>query len=435
MYRIVKTVAVAVLFGLSMHSATAQTADERMYEYVEGKKAADKNDNAKAREWYEKAIAKGNATAMYQLGWLYDNGYHGVAKNEAKARELWSKARETYARAAERGNADGMYGMAILYHRGCGVTKDVDKAIEWYRKAAAKGSAEAMFAMGNLGYSFRDFNRFKADILNWWTQAANKGHVEAMYSLGFFYYEHESEDYVQARKWYTNAANKGHVQAMYRLGRIYYEGNGVSKNFVEARKWFAQAYDKENNESEKYLIRIDEYFADQNAEKVYEYAEGKKAFNRNKYDKIEYEKAREWFKKAADKGVEVAHQRIEEIDIMLAMNTPEFKSGLQAWEEDGIPEIAVSRWQKAAEKGNIAALINMADMYMRRLRQPNKAVECMAKAAELGYSKAMNDIAACYRFGTNGFSYDPAKARELLTKSANKGNYEAKYTLVKMKNE
>ena len=48
-------------------------------------------DYAKAREWYEKAAAAGDAVAMSQLGLLYDNG-QGVAQDYAKAREWYEKA-------------------------------------------------------------------------------------------------------------------------------------------------------------------------------------------------------------------------------------------------------------------------------------------------------------------------------------------------------
>ena len=48
-------------------------------------------DYAKAREWYEKAAAKGDASAMFNLGSLYKNG-HGVAQDYAKAREWYEKA-------------------------------------------------------------------------------------------------------------------------------------------------------------------------------------------------------------------------------------------------------------------------------------------------------------------------------------------------------
>jgi TPR repeat protein len=48
-------------------------------------------DYAKAYEWYEKAASKGHATAMTQLGLLYENGL-GVAQDYAKAREWYEKA-------------------------------------------------------------------------------------------------------------------------------------------------------------------------------------------------------------------------------------------------------------------------------------------------------------------------------------------------------
>jgi hypothetical protein len=54
-------------------------------------------DNAKAREWYEKAVDKGSVEAMVSLGVLYANG-QGVAQDFAKARE-W------YEKAADKGDA------------------------------------------------------------------------------------------------------------------------------------------------------------------------------------------------------------------------------------------------------------------------------------------------------------------------------------------
>ena len=54
-------------------------------------------DNAKAREWYEKAADMGSVEAMVSLGVLYANG-QGVAQDYAKARE-W------YQKAADKGDA------------------------------------------------------------------------------------------------------------------------------------------------------------------------------------------------------------------------------------------------------------------------------------------------------------------------------------------
>ena len=48
-------------------------------------------DYAKAMEWYEKAADLGNATAMDNIGWLYENGL-GVERDLSKAQEWYDKA-------------------------------------------------------------------------------------------------------------------------------------------------------------------------------------------------------------------------------------------------------------------------------------------------------------------------------------------------------
>ena len=69
-------------------------------------------DYAKAREWYEKAAAKGDATAMINIGLLYDNG-QGVAQDYVKARE-W------YEKAAAKGDRDRHGDLGVLYENGQG---------------------------------------------------------------------------------------------------------------------------------------------------------------------------------------------------------------------------------------------------------------------------------------------------------------------------
>jgi TPR repeat protein len=54
-------------------------------------------DYAKAREWFEKAADKGDASAMNKLGWLYENG-EGVTQD-------YTKARGWYQKAADKGDA------------------------------------------------------------------------------------------------------------------------------------------------------------------------------------------------------------------------------------------------------------------------------------------------------------------------------------------
>ena len=57
---------------------------------------------AKAREWYEKAAANGEAKAQYSLGYMYEYGL-GVEQDYAKARDWYQKAADNgHANAKKR---------------------------------------------------------------------------------------------------------------------------------------------------------------------------------------------------------------------------------------------------------------------------------------------------------------------------------------------
>src|SRR5262245_14719527 len=91
-----------------------------------------------ARQQYENAAAKGDASAMFNLGVLYHNG-QGVAQDYAKARE-W------YEKAAAKGDASAMFNLGLRYDNGRGGTQDYAKAREWYEKAQAKGEEYDMLS-------------------------------------------------------------------------------------------------------------------------------------------------------------------------------------------------------------------------------------------------------------------------------------------------
>ncbi len=64
---------------------------------------------------YQKAADLGNADAMFNLGWLYEDG-NGVEQSYEKAAELYQKA-------ADLGNAIAMNNMGLLYESGYGVNQ------------------------------------------------------------------------------------------------------------------------------------------------------------------------------------------------------------------------------------------------------------------------------------------------------------------------
>jgi TPR repeat protein len=98
-------------------------------------------DYGKAREWYEKAAAKGESKAMVSLGFLYTFGHP----------QDYAKAREWYEKAAAQSNSKAMTELGKLYENGLGVAEDYEKARAWYGKAAAIGNDEAKARLDKLG--------------------------------------------------------------------------------------------------------------------------------------------------------------------------------------------------------------------------------------------------------------------------------------------
>jgi TPR repeat protein len=86
-------------------------------------------DYAKARQWYEKAAARGYAMAQYKLGQLYHFAL-GVPQNYAEATK-W------YEKAAAQGDADAQFSLGLMSAIGDGVPQDDVRAYMWWSLAVA----------------------------------------------------------------------------------------------------------------------------------------------------------------------------------------------------------------------------------------------------------------------------------------------------------
>jgi uncharacterized protein len=63
----------------------------------------------------------------------------------------YNTARECFEKAAAKGDATAMNNLGLLYQNGQGVAQDYGKGREWYEKAAAKGDADAKARLEKLG--------------------------------------------------------------------------------------------------------------------------------------------------------------------------------------------------------------------------------------------------------------------------------------------
>ena len=89
-------------------------------------------DYAKAREWYEKAADKGDATPC---------STSACFTTTVRAWRRTTPRRASGTRRPPQGQRDAMRNLGLLYENGQGVAQDYAKAREWYEKAADKGDA------------------------------------------------------------------------------------------------------------------------------------------------------------------------------------------------------------------------------------------------------------------------------------------------------
>jgi len=85
---------------------------------------------------------KGDATAQYYLGLMYDNG--DLVVQDDKQAVFW------YRKAADQGEARAQSNLGTMYVQGRGVTQDGEQAMFWYLKAAGQIAANSQIKLGDM---------------------------------------------------------------------------------------------------------------------------------------------------------------------------------------------------------------------------------------------------------------------------------------------
>ena len=131
---------VAALRGTAAALLFLATTSVAAADFAAGVRAYDRGDYASAFREFRALAEQGNASAQFNLGFMYDNG-EGVSEDDRQA-VFW------YRKAAEQGDASAQYNLGLMYDNGEGVPEDDRLAAFWYRKAAKQGNASAQLNLG-----------------------------------------------------------------------------------------------------------------------------------------------------------------------------------------------------------------------------------------------------------------------------------------------
>jgi TPR repeat protein len=271
------------------------------YEEVEG-------EQAKAEEYFQEILKKGNGYELYELGnKCYDGqnknlmeairfyevalvkgqeqnsillgrliklyeGEIGLPKNKSKADALLKRVLESsdkllqislaplyadertitvYNKAASNnGEIKALVLMGKCYEQGKIIKKDISMAMAFYEMGAEKGCVNSMDALSFLyeyGVIDNKLDLKKANELL--QQALKKGTAEELEYLGDKYYnatDNYQRDFARAFTFYEAAAKDGDIIVLEKLADCYKKGNGVLKDLKKACEYYQKAADGGN---------------------------------------------------------------------------------------------------------------------------------------------------------------------------------------------
>lgn len=228
MWNVVRAAAVMALALWMARPARAGALED-------GLAAKDQGNFAAALRLLKPLADRGNASAQYEIGWMYYCGW-GVPKDDRQAAQ-W------YRKAGDQGDADAQLNLGLMYQDGQGVPKNDAEATRWLRKAADRRVAVAQFQIGWMYDNGQGVQQSNAEAMRWYRRAADQRVVAAQFNLGIMYATGQGvpKDYAEAARWYRKAADQGDATAQFNLGVMYRDGEGVPQDYDEAVQWFRKA--------------------------------------------------------------------------------------------------------------------------------------------------------------------------------------------------
>ena len=371
------------------------------------KRASSRERRLEANDRWERYANRGEPEDQFQLGLMYAGG-HAVATDEERA-SYW------FELAASTGHTQAQLALARYLE-----TKQAKKAAYWYSLAADQGDADAAFALGRMHASGEGVQEDALRSFLYFSQAAKKLHPWALLTIasitnndpkhlahtayalaaeqGVAQAQHEmgmrfatgqgvAADDGQACVWYARAAEQGHVDAQCSLAMCYLLGRGVAVDREKALALLQNAAIQGHSQAQWQLGKL--------------YADGGDGLARDA------RQAGLLFKKSANAGFAPAQATLG----TLFAKAKKFERALE-W------------WEKAADQGDPEALFNLA-LALRHgqgiAADPQRAFSLLLRAADEGLPPAQARLGLLYVTG-DGVAQDSIEACKWFMIAAHGGD-------------
>jgi hypothetical protein len=415
--------AVSLPVGDSSASLPAEAegpAKEAMQAFKEGR-------HAKAIELAKPLAEKGNADALYILGYAHETGQGIEASRD--------KALENYRKAAASGHKDATYRLSFIL-----LASEDEAERTQAREALEKAAKDDPAVAGRiLGEAYLrgvlskepDFDK----TVFWWTQASNAGDVPSVLLLARLYEGQlgfgDKKDSTKALEFYSKAAGLGSAPAMVALGSRLLNGEEKNRNEKEGREWLKKAIDKKENSAYLALGDFEENVKKDPKAALAAYERGRDAgqvdcmprtadaYLEGKGTEKDPDRGMDVLESAAKAGSPVAHYRLAAK--RLNAEKPDLLTGY-------------GHLLVAASGGVVDAQHDLALLYISgKLAAQDAAagVAWLTRAAQGGHGQSQFTLAGLYLEGS-GVQRNIANAGQLYSLAANQGHAGATFALAQL---
>jgi TPR repeat protein len=352
---------------------------------------------------------------------------------------------------AESGDAAAELRLGIMYDRGIGVERDFDRAFECYLSAAEKGDSLAQLNTGVCYGAGIGVEMSKEDALYWLEKAANDPRLpEARYKLGTALWKRPTDPGDRARGFELLKASAdppvNNQEAQYEVGVAYEDGDDVvAQDFAEAKRYYEMAVASGFEPARVNLanmallgkggpkdidrgIQILERAAVQQATMAM--CNLGDIYSGDRYGRKDLEKAKQWFKKAADLNFPYGM-----LKLAVALRREAIANPARALE---LNRESAQYMQDAAERGNVVAMTNFGKFLMEgtgvRVNIP-QAIGWLNRAAGTPSPKQSAEarflLGQILYDGKGGMAVDRNRARDQWEQAAAAGNEKATIALAR----
>ncbi|MEI7910026.1 MAG: tetratricopeptide repeat protein [Verrucomicrobiota bacterium] len=383
--------------------------------------------HAKAIELAKPLAEKGNADALYLMGYGYETGQGLEA-----SREL---ALENYRKAAATGHKDSIYRLSFILLASEDETER-SQAREALEKASKDDPAVAGRILGEAYLRGRlskeaDFDK----TVFWWNQAATAGDVPSLLLLARLYEGQfgfaDKKDAKTALGFYSKAAGLGDAPSMVALGSRLLNGDKDNRNEKDGREWLKKAIEAKEYSAYLALGDFEENVKKDPKAALALYERGKDAgqvdcilraadaYTEGKGTDKDPSRGTSLLESAAKAGSPMAHYRLA-------------VKGLSADKPDML--LGYGHLLSAATGGLLEAQNELGLLYLSGKLAAADApagVAWLTRAAQGGMALAQNNLGALFEQGA-GVPQNMANAGQLYSLAANQGHAGATLALARL---